>query len=95
MKLYHGSNVDIETISLAKSRPNKDFGRAFYLSSNEHQALEMAHFKALTEGGIETVSVFEFSDDGQLNIKHFDSYSEDWAVFVYNNRDERQDYHHS
>ena len=39
MKLYHGSNVDIETISLAKSRPNKDFGRAFYLSSNEQQAL--------------------------------------------------------
>lgn len=55
----------------------------------------MAHFKTLTEGGIETVSVFEFSDDGQLNIKYFDSYSEDWAEFVYNNRDERQDYHHS
>lgn len=35
MKLYHGSTVDIQQIDLEKSRPNKDFGRAFYLSDNE------------------------------------------------------------
>lgn len=29
MKLYHGSTVDIQQIELAKSKPNKDFGRAF------------------------------------------------------------------
>ena len=27
MILYHGSNVDIETIDLSKSKPYKDFGR--------------------------------------------------------------------
>ncbi len=32
IKLYHGSNVEIEQIDLSKSRPFKDFGRAFYLS---------------------------------------------------------------
>ena len=32
MILYHGSTVDIECIDLAKSKPNKDFGRAFYFS---------------------------------------------------------------
>lgn len=32
MKLYHGSTVNIEKIDLDKSKPNKDFGRAFYLS---------------------------------------------------------------
>lgn len=32
MILFHGSNVQIENIDLSKSRPFKDFGRAFYLS---------------------------------------------------------------
>lgn len=31
IKLYHGSTVDIEHIDILKSRPNKDFGRGFYL----------------------------------------------------------------
>ena len=42
MILYHGSTVDIKRIDLQKSKPNKDFGRAFYLSANYDQALEMA-----------------------------------------------------
>lgn len=94
MTLYHGSNVAIETISLAKSRPNKDFGRAFYLSDNERQAMEMAHFKAMTEGGRECVTSFSFDNDGTLITKCFDAYTEEWAEFVFNNRDERQDFHH-
>lgn len=49
--LYHGSNVKIETIDLKKSRPNKDFGRGFYLSADREQAWRMGEFKALTEGG--------------------------------------------
>ena len=94
MNLYHGSNVAIETVSLAKSRPYKDFGRAFYLSDNEQQAMEMARFKTMTEGGEEIVTVFMYDDDETLNVKRFDAYTEEWAEFVYNNRDERQDYRH-
>lgn len=33
MKLYHGTNKAFDTIDLKKSKPNKDFGRGFYLSS--------------------------------------------------------------
>ena len=33
IKLYHGSTFDIEHIDLLKSRPNKDFGRGFYLEN--------------------------------------------------------------
>ena len=29
MKLYHGSNVVIENIDLAKCKPYKDFGQGF------------------------------------------------------------------
>lgn len=96
MLLYHGSNMVIEDIDLAKSRPNKDFGKAFYLSADRKQAEEMAKFKVLTRGGEETVTVFEFDEQHlqDLSIKRFENYSEEWAEFVYNNRDEKQDFCH-
>ena len=46
MRLYHGSTIDIATIDLTLSKPNKDFGRAFYLSDDRQQALEMVQFRA-------------------------------------------------
>lgn len=46
MKLYHGSTVVIDKIDLSVSKPNKDFGKGFYLSDNEQQAYEMASYKA-------------------------------------------------
>ncbi len=42
MRLYHGSNTHIDEIDLAKSKPNKDFGKGFYLSASYQQAMEMA-----------------------------------------------------
>ena len=35
MKLYHGSNTNIEIIDLTKSKRYKDFGQAFYLSAEK------------------------------------------------------------
>ena len=62
MKLYHGSTVDIPHVDLAKSKPNKDFGRAFYLSDDEQQALEMAQFRAEFEDSTPIVNVYEFDE---------------------------------
>lgn len=91
MILYHGSNIDIEIIDLAKSKPNKDFGKGFYLSENESQAQEMAVFKSMQLGGTPVVSKFEFDRnimaDSSLKIKVFADYSEEWADFVLANRD--------
>ena len=42
MKLYHGSNIEINTPDLTKSKPYKDFGKGFYLSANKEQAIRMA-----------------------------------------------------
>ncbi len=97
MILYHGSNMEISEIDLAKSRPYKDFGKAFYLSSDKQQALSMARFKALTVGGEEKITTFDFdeSNTSDLRIKKFDSYSQEWADFVFNNRDERQNFQHN
>ena len=62
MKLYHGSTVDILHVDLARSKPNKDFGRAFYLSDDEQQALELAQFRADFEDSTPIVNVFEFDE---------------------------------
>lgn len=91
MILYHGSNMAIRQIDLNKSKPNKDFGRGFYLSENETQAMEMAVFKSMQLGGSPVVTKFEFDDavlrDTSLRIKVFDNYSEEWADFVFANRE--------
>ncbi len=38
MKLYHGTNIDFTQIDLRKTKPNKDFGRGFYLTDIYKQA---------------------------------------------------------
>ena len=91
MILYHGSNQIIDKISLLKSRPNKDFGRAFYLSDIFQQAEEMALFKSEVEGGMPVVSKFEFDENilksPSFRVLMFEEYSEEWARFVFANRD--------
>lgn len=91
MILYHGSNIVIEQIDLTKSKPNKDFGKGFYLSECEEQAKEMANFKAALLGGNPVVTKFEFNEnlmtDPFLRTKIFDNYSEEWADFVLANRE--------
>lgn len=42
MILYHGSNVKINEINLSLCKPNKDFGKGFYLTSVRSQAEDMA-----------------------------------------------------
>lgn len=42
IKLYHGSNVNINQIDLTRSRPGKDFGCGFYLNPDKQQAMDMA-----------------------------------------------------
>lgn len=91
MILYHGSNTAIETIDLSKSKPNKDFGKAFYLSEEMQQAEEMALFTVDRFGGKPIITSFEFDEtllhDEHLHVKTFDTYSREWAKFVLANRD--------
>jgi hypothetical protein len=88
MILYHGSTMDIERIDLQKSKPNKDFGRAFYLSANYDQALEMAQFKAEFAELPPIVNVYRFDEKllHEFKYKRFETYTEEWAHFVYDHR---------
>lgn len=91
MILFHGSNMQIDRIDLEKSKPNKDFGKGFYLSENAEQAMDMAIFKANILGGQPMVSKFEFDvnalTSNELKIKIFNDYSEEWVDFVIANRE--------
>ena len=93
MKLYHGSTVTIDRIDLSKSRPNKDFGRGFYLSADRQQAQRMGEFKALTEGGSAVMNTFLFDEQamssGELKVLTFDGYSREWADFIFLNRNNK------
>lgn len=90
MILYHGSTINIEKIDLSLSRPNKDFGRGFYLSADKMQAQRMGEFKALTEGGTPVLNIYEFDEavlsSKELQVLQFCGYSRKWAEFIFLNR---------
>lgn len=89
MKLYHGTNKDFDKIDLLKSKPNKDFGRGFYLSADYEQTLNMAQIKVeQLEIGSPIVQSYLVEDDAlnKLCVLRFDGYSEEWAKFILLNR---------
>ena len=93
IQLYHGSTVNIERIDLQKSRPNKDFGRGFYLSADLQQAWRMGEFKALIEGGVPVMNTYLFDEavltSGELRVLIFEGYTREWAEFIFLNRNNR------
>lgn len=94
MKLYHGSNLEIASIDLSRSKVGKDFGCGFYLSAQKEQAAELAERKTEQIGeGRAVVNEFVFDetllDDGTLSVLRFDGYSKEWAEFVLMNRKNR------
>ena len=91
MMLYHGTNIDIQSIDLASCRPYKDFGRGFYTTDLLEQAQKMAKRVSRIYGGNPIVNLYEIDDNymknKELKIINFGTIpSEKWAVFVMNNR---------
>lgn len=89
MILYHGTNELFEAIDLSRSKPNKDFGRGFYLSADKEQAMEMAKAKVdQLESGTPTVMAYEVDElqMDKLKVLRFDAYNEEWAKFILLNR---------
>lgn len=98
MILYHGTNVDFDVIDIEKSNPYKDFGKGFYLTDIKEQAERMVQRKVKFYGGSPVVQTYEF-DERELDGKHvkvlrFSKPSEDWAVFIHNNRNHSDIFSH-
>lgn len=89
MKLYHGTNQTFDSIDLKKSKPNKDFGRGFYLSAEYEQSINMAKIKVeQQQDGEPIVLVYEVDENEmkKLQILRFEEYNEEWAEFILANR---------
>lgn len=94
MKLFHGSNVEIESIDLARGRRGKDFGKGFYANPDYMQAVEFCSNVVRREGsGVPTVTSFDFDESALdvLNVMRFDGYSKKWAEFILMNRNNVSD----
>ncbi len=93
MILYHGSNVEIDSIDFSKSKVGKDFGVGFYLSADEQQAQEMAEKKTQLFGGKPTITRYEFDEDAAkadaIAYLRYEKYGTDWGKFVKMNRDNK------
>lgn len=92
MRIYHGSNVEIDKVDLTKCMPYKDFGKGFYTTLLKEQAWRMAKRRAQISGGLPIVTVFEIPDNlleiPHLNCRVFDEKpTVEWAIFIKNNRD--------
>lgn len=90
MILYHGTDLDIDRIDLDKCKPYKDFGKGFYATTLFDQAKAMAIKKSRIYGGEPCVITYKAPDNllslSTLRIKIFEKTSQDWAVFIINNR---------
>lgn len=91
MKVYHGSYSKIDTIDLSKCKPNKDFGKGFYVTKFRNHAEEWAAIIGEKYGTDGFVSEFDFSENdftkSICKIKRFEAYNEEWLDFVVANRD--------
>ena len=93
MKLYHGTNADIEVIDLTRGLRYKDFGKGFYVTPDRMTAVRMAQKRARLFGGTATLITYEFdaaSLPSELKIKRFpERASVEWLLFVDANRDRK------
>jgi len=92
MKVYHGSDIFIETVDLSKCKPSRDFGQVFYvtnLQSSQTNAQRIADWNKTQP----VVTEFDFDEyafeDNRLKVLRFDRYNEEWLDFVIINRANR------
>lgn len=98
MILYHGTFTEFQTIKLEKCRPYKDFGKGFYLTDIEEQAMKMADKKAIIFNGSPIILKYDFDEQhltsGELKVKRFSKPDQEWAEFIYMNRSRSSGFHH-
>lgn len=95
MTLYHGSNIDIQNIDFKECKPNKDFGKGFYLTTIKEQAERMALRVSRMFGEKPVVNIYSFDEaalySADLNVRIFEKPSNEWARFVITNRNYKRE----
>jgi hypothetical protein len=91
MQVFHGSNVRIEKIDLAKSEFFKDFGRGFYVTNiREHAYLRAVDVCERHNTNKPIVTEFKYMETYPvtvgMNLKKFENVSKEWVEFIMLNR---------
>jgi hypothetical protein len=94
MQVFHGSDVKIEKIDLAKSEFFKDFGRGFYVTNiREHAYQRAADVANRHKSDKPVVTEFNYAETYPvtvgMNIKKFETVSKEWGEFIMLNRNRR------
>ena len=83
MKVFHGSYDIIKNPLVSVGRDKLDFGKGFYVTDIEEQALKWASkFKALNQKAF--VNIYEFDKElaSLYKYKSFSIYDEQWLDFI-------------
>ncbi len=88
--LFHGGNDIIKSPEIREPNRTLDFGKGFYLTSSRPQARDWV-VRRIKNDRIESGYINEYEVDidaaaASLNIKRFDSPSDEWLDFVMSNR---------
>ncbi len=82
MKLYHSSNVAVLSPDTVHSRDNLDFGKGFYLTSLQNQAISYAQrFQRRNQQSWVNIYEFDFNP-AEWKVLVFDSYNSAWLDFI-------------
>ena len=91
MQVFHGSNIKIEKIDIAKSEYYRDFGRGFYVTKiRKHAKQRAVETVKKQNSGKPIVTEFKYfehyPETVKLSVKRFSNVSEEWAKFIIMNR---------
>ena len=79
--LYHGTDRKFKDFDFKLAKPNKDFGKGFYLTSNRKQAVQWAKNRNFYNFYIMS---YELDDDTyqKLSKRELMCYNKDWLDYI-------------
>jgi len=89
VRVFHASKCIVDHPDVEHSRDALDFGRGFYVTTLEEQALNYAN-RFTRRGARAYVNEYELDEDAllELDVLKFDSYDSEWIRFVLDCRNE-------
>lgn len=79
--VYHGSYCIVENPEIKVGKYTKDFGKGFYCTILEEQAIKLAK-----KYDTPIVNKYEYNQNNKLKIKEFTVMTEEWLDFIINCR---------
>lgn len=85
MKVYHGSTIVVKAPLVEVGRDNLDFGKGFYVTDLDEQAVSWASRPSNTDKQ-QILNIYDFDKEGAVKAtfryKLFKAYDADWLEFV-------------